>query len=339
MGKSGFTNFLREQLASVPPVETADLTGKTVMVLGANTGLGFEATKHFARMNPARLILACRSKLKGEAAIEKIQQETGYLTAELWIVDLSEFSSVVAFLDKFEKDGGRLDILLENASILPRTYTTTSDGWETALQVNCFSLFLIALRLLPQLIKTGVEHSTRPRLVLVTSEVHFFSHIPKSILEGEDIYKTLNSDPNVSERYNDSKLLEIFFYQALNERLATQSPLIVNGVNPGFCLSDIRKELSGAMWAFSWLMEKTIARTTEEGSRQLVYAAVGGKGNEEQLRGAYISLARISEASDFAISPEGHAVQERLWGEVMDILSKVDPRVEGVAKKYLITRA
>ncbi|KAG6874586.1 hypothetical protein C0993_000280, partial [Termitomyces sp. T159_Od127] len=97
-----------------PPVETADLTGKTVMVIGANVGSGLEATKHFARMNPARLI----------------QQETGYEAAETWIVDLSEFSSVIAFADKFEKDGGRLDILLANAAVLPDKSMSTSDGWE-----------------------------------------------------------------------------------------------------------------------------------------------------------------------------------------------------------------
>ena len=60
--------FLREQLATVPPVEHEDLSGKTVVVIGANVGLGFEAAKHFARMNPGRIILGCRSKERGEAA-------------------------------------------------------------------------------------------------------------------------------------------------------------------------------------------------------------------------------------------------------------------------------
>jgi hypothetical protein len=60
--------FLREQLATVPPVEHEDLSGKTVVVIGANVGLGFEAAKHFARMNPNRIILGCRSKERGEAA-------------------------------------------------------------------------------------------------------------------------------------------------------------------------------------------------------------------------------------------------------------------------------
>lgn len=61
--------FLRQQLGNVPVVEYEDLSGKTVVVIGANDGIGFEATKHFARMNPGRLILGCRSKERGEAAI------------------------------------------------------------------------------------------------------------------------------------------------------------------------------------------------------------------------------------------------------------------------------
>ena len=63
-----FFQFLREQLTTVPPVEHEDLSGKTVVVIGANIGLGFEAVKHFARMNPDRIILGCRSKERGEAA-------------------------------------------------------------------------------------------------------------------------------------------------------------------------------------------------------------------------------------------------------------------------------
>jgi NAD(P)-dependent dehydrogenase (short-subunit alcohol dehydrogenase family) len=70
MGKLTLLSFIRSQCAKRPPVEKVDLTGKTVVVVGANVGLGFEATKHFASMNPGRLILACRSQSKGQAALE-----------------------------------------------------------------------------------------------------------------------------------------------------------------------------------------------------------------------------------------------------------------------------
>jgi hypothetical protein len=69
MGRLTFLRFIQDQWWKPDPVEHVDLTGKTVVVVGANVGLGFEAAKHFASMNPNRLVLGCRSQEKGEAAI------------------------------------------------------------------------------------------------------------------------------------------------------------------------------------------------------------------------------------------------------------------------------
>ena len=70
MGQFTFLKFVSHQLWKVDPVVHVDLTGKTVVVVGANVGLGFETAKHFAKMNPKRLVLACRSQEKGQAAIQ-----------------------------------------------------------------------------------------------------------------------------------------------------------------------------------------------------------------------------------------------------------------------------
>jgi retinol dehydrogenase 12 len=66
----GQRSFLQDHFWKVEPVVRVDLTGKTVVVVGANVGLGFEAAKHFASMNPKRLVLACRSQEKGQAAVD-----------------------------------------------------------------------------------------------------------------------------------------------------------------------------------------------------------------------------------------------------------------------------
>ncbi|KAG5654210.1 hypothetical protein H0H81_006243 [Sphagnurus paluster] len=323
MGKMTILSFLWEQFSMVPPVTMVDLAGKTVVLIGANTGLGFEACKHFARMNPGRLIMACRKKQKGEAAIKKLQEETDYQAAELWIIDLAQFSSVTAFVDKFEKDQGRLDILVENAVCGPTAYEATSDNWEMGLQVNCLSLSLLALRLLPIMIETGKKYNTHPRLVAVTSEVHFWSNIEKEVLDGDEIYKTLNIkayctpayDSSVmGTRYFDSKLLNLFFYQGLVERLPTRA-VVVAGVNPGYCISELRREMTSMRAFLDAIMEKILARSTEEGSRQLVYAALAGAEDDEAMH--------------------GKVVQNKLWLEMMSILEKIDPRVRETEKKYL----
>jgi hypothetical protein len=70
MGRVGFLKFIQDQWWKVAPVEHVDLTGKTVIVVGANVGLGFEAAKHFASMNPKRVVLGCRNQEKGQAALQ-----------------------------------------------------------------------------------------------------------------------------------------------------------------------------------------------------------------------------------------------------------------------------
>ena len=70
MGRVSVFKFIQDQWTAVAPVEHVDLSGKTVVVVGANVGLGFEAAKHFAAMNPKRLVLGCRSQEKGQAALQ-----------------------------------------------------------------------------------------------------------------------------------------------------------------------------------------------------------------------------------------------------------------------------
>ncbi|KAG6835245.1 hypothetical protein H0H93_003570 [Arthromyces matolae] len=346
MAKMSFLNFAFGQLKPVPPVETADLTGKTVMVIGANTGIGYEATKHFVLMKAARVILACRNKEKGEAAVERIKNETRlyHSDVELKLVDLSSFASVIAFVDEVEKEGGRLDIVVANAGMAAGSYRPTSDGYESTLQVNCLSLFLVAFRLLPLMMKTAKDFATHPRFVLVSSEVHFWAKIPSKVLHEADTYKVMSSkeyfDKYGTERYPESKLFDILFHRALSSHLGPNSPIIVNGVNPGFCHSELAREVSGIQAIMMWTMKVFLARTPEQGARQLVYAALGGQTGdgevEEKLRGAYVSTANVEEPSDFVIGEEGKVVQEKLWKEVVEILEKVDPRVEAIVKEYCV---
>lgn len=149
MARIGALEIIRAQRRTPAPVVKRDLSSKTVIITGANGGLGLEAAKHFASMNAARLILACRNKEKGEEALKRscwslfpktqvlllhyitdIQEETGYTKAELWLLDLSRFASVVEFAEKFEQDGGKIDILVANAAISTSDYNQTSDGWD-----------------------------------------------------------------------------------------------------------------------------------------------------------------------------------------------------------------
>jgi len=94
---------------------TIDCTGKTIIVTGANVGLGKEATRHFVRLNAAKVIIGCRSLEKGEAAKTEIEASTkrnGVI--EVWQLDLQDYDSVKAFAKRAESLK-RLDVVVENA--------------------------------------------------------------------------------------------------------------------------------------------------------------------------------------------------------------------------------
>ncbi|KAI0281756.1 hypothetical protein BGY98DRAFT_1088331 [Russula aff. rugulosa BPL654] len=323
MGRVGFFKFLQDQWWKVAPVEHVDLSGKTVVVVGANVGLGFEATKHFASMNPRRLVLGCRSQEKGQAAL----QATGFKNAELALVDLSQFESVSAFADAFIRDNAQIDIFVYNAGVALTRYSSSKDGWEETVQVNHLSAVLLTILLLPCLLKAASSGtSSNPRVVIVSSDVHYWTKFSKTEVESEKILRKLSDKDHctsqvMSERYKISKLLNVFFVLELTKRLPANSPVIVTAANPGLC-SIIHS-----------IMEVLLARTTEEGSRQLVWAAVGGAGRESELRGGFVSNANLREVSDYVLSAEGAAVQTRLWDESVEILSGVEPKFESTLRE------
>jgi retinol dehydrogenase 12 len=168
------SQFFYSQYFVTPLYPDYDFTGQTVIVTGSNTGLGLEAARHFARLNCAKLILAVRTKSKGEKAKESILASTKRTSdcIEVWDLDLTRTASVKAFATRVQQLD-RLDVLVENAGLLsPATWTPTAEGTEITVQTNVISTFLLALLLLPKLRETAAKLKTVPHLVIVTSEVH-----------------------------------------------------------------------------------------------------------------------------------------------------------------------
>ncbi|KIJ13031.1 hypothetical protein PAXINDRAFT_170916 [Paxillus involutus ATCC 200175] len=341
MKKSVF-NFIVDQWSTIPSVETADLSGKTVVVVGANVGIGFEAAKHLARMNPAKLIIACRSESKGKAALADIQTETGCQSCELWQVDLADFASVKSFAERFQRECQRLDILVMNAAILARSYEATVDGWESSIQVNHLSTALLSLLLLPHMISTGKKFGTTSRLVVVSSDVHYWAVIKDEVKESSNLLAKLGSKEYstpeyMRARYYDTKLLNVFFARALQAHIQSTTPLTINAVNPGFCYSNLRRSFYEQPFTnmIMYVWEKVLAWTSEQGSRQLIYAAVAERDNEDHMKGAFVSHAEVVEPSDFVLSEEGMKMQGMFWKETVEILTKEAPQLKSILQEYL----
>ncbi|KAJ8074045.1 hypothetical protein PM082_012336 [Marasmius tenuissimus] len=120
--------FNHYQSKDMPPaIQDVLLTDQTAIITGANTGLGFEAAKHFALRGPGKLILVCRNEEKGINAVERVKLETGFERVEFWTSDLSSFESVLSVQDKIDARE-RLDLLVENAGVAMGRYEQTQDG-------------------------------------------------------------------------------------------------------------------------------------------------------------------------------------------------------------------
>lgn len=188
-----FLSFLRVFIYSqwfvTPPKVTHDFTGQTIIVTGANVGLGLEAARKFAELGCAKLILAVRTLSKGEAAKRIILQDGGRTEnfIEVWPLDLTSTDSIREFVAR-ANSLERLDVLLENAGIA-LTYWAEFEGMEQNIKVNVISTLAIALLMLPKLRRTAAEYNTTPHLEVVTSEAYKVTTFPES--QEEDILAKL----------------------------------------------------------------------------------------------------------------------------------------------------
>lgn len=193
--------FLKDQLFTTLPYPQESAADQTVIITGANVGLGFEAARHFVRLGAAKIILAVRDQQKGEAAKRSIRElEKCQDVVEVWPLDLCSYDSVQQFAEQVQKTLPRVDILLENAGVAKYTYSTAEDD-ETSITVNVVSTFLLALLLLPKLQETAVRYNVTPHLTIVSSNVHFFTQFPEK--SSPDIFLTLadKDTANMADRY------------------------------------------------------------------------------------------------------------------------------------------
>jgi len=231
--------ILLGQLFTSIPKPQGSYAGKTVIVTGSNTGLGFEAARHFTRLGAAKVILAVRSLEKGEVAKEDIEKTTGVKNVvEVWQLDMSSYKSVLDFTARADKELERIDIALLNAGISPGKFEIFEQD-ESTITVNVVSTFLLALALLPKLKATSAKFNIRPNLTIVASEVHFATHFrEKDVPEGQIFAKLNEPTDDMQERYFVSKMMEVLVVRAWADRKpATQIPVTINFVNPGYCRS------------------------------------------------------------------------------------------------------
>ena len=191
---------------------TYDLTGKTIIVTGANYGIGLSAAIQLARLG-ANVIMACRSAERGEAALEQARHQSGSSRIELMLVDMASQRSIRQFAAAFLEAHPRLDVLIHNAAnfdLSLKTPVLTEDGIETIFATNHVGPFLLTCLLLDRL-----KASAPARILTVASKgltAYPFLDIEFDNLNGERKFSPQHA-------YYHSKLAQIMFNRELARRL------------------------------------------------------------------------------------------------------------------------
>jgi NAD(P)-dependent dehydrogenase (short-subunit alcohol dehydrogenase family) len=303
-------DIVRSQFKKLPYPDT-DCTGKTVIITGANTGLGKEAARHFVRLN-ARVILAVRSIARGEEAKKDIVSTTkNSSSTEVWELDLASYSSVKAF-GKRVSSLPRVDVVIMNASIAVYSFQTAEDS-ESTITVNVISTFLLILSLLPTLRTFAATWSILPVITIVGSDMHHFTRFPER-LKPNSLAALNEKSSDMNERYAPShrllassqglkltqlhhsyatsKLLQVLAFQEICSSLADKQPIVVlNTVNPGLCKTSLRRNITGALKVQTDILQALVARTAEIGSRTLFHGGTAGP----ESYGRYMSDCNVNK--------------------------------------------
>ncbi|KAI0100079.1 short-chain dehydrogenase/reductase SDR [Nemania sp. FL0031] len=333
------------------------LHGQTAIVTGSNVGLGFEAAKELAEHGVSRLILAVRNTSKGEAAKSQIlsylqtlpssSQSQPPCVIEVWPLDQESYTSIIAFASRAAAELERLDMILLNAGLkLVERRASPDTGHETHVQVNHLGTALLSLLILPTLRRTTrtarqKEGLGPARLSITASSVYGWVS-PWEVQRPEAAEGLLawldnpasfaKPEPGGGGRYSLSKLLCVMWARELAGRISQEArhredgdkkgqgkeEVIVNVFNPGYCMSEFHRVDPTAGESG---LGKYVAWTAQQGGYHLTDAVV----MHPDSHGKYLSEQRIQPISKFVGSPEGKAVQEKLWNETMALFRKECP--------------
>ncbi|NJD57969.1 MAG: short-chain dehydrogenase [Anaerolineales bacterium] len=283
-----------------------DLTGKVIIVTGANSGIGLEAAREFARKG-ATTILACRNMDKARAALKSILAEIPQARAEIMQLDLASLNSIRSFADEFKSRYDRLDVLVNNAGIMMVPYRQTEDGFEAQFGTNHLGHFALTGLLIDLLEKTPGS-----RVVNISSGGHRMGNMDFNNL----LYRGGKGYSRISA-YGRSKLANLLFTYELERRLERNgsNPIAV-AAHPGLADTHLADHFAGGhLKRFSHIYMKYLAQSASMGALPGIRAAV-----DPQVRGGqYYGPGGPRERSGYPIVVESNqashneADAEHLW--------------------------
>ncbi|XP_051511461.1 retinol dehydrogenase 14-like [Myxocyprinus asiaticus] len=213
--------FFRRKTLKVLTYPVGAMQGKTVIVTGANCGIGKATAAELLKLQ-ARVIMACRDRQGAEEAAQDIKNQAGPDQGEIVVkhLDLASLQSVHSFCEEVIRDEPRIDVLINNAGLYQCPYSKTAEGFEMQLGVNHLGHFLLTHLLLDLLMKSAPS-----RIIVVSSKLYKYGNIN---------FEDLNSEQNYNKSfcYSQSKLANLLFTHELARRL-DGTGVTVNALTPG----------------------------------------------------------------------------------------------------------
>ncbi|QQR98122.1 MAG: SDR family oxidoreductase [Sphingobacteriales bacterium] len=232
---------------------------KTILITGANSGIGRVATMELAKLG-ANIIMVCRNEEKAKAVQDDINAVTGLNNVDLFIADMSSHKSIKAFAKAFYKKYDQLDVLINNAGMIVDKLEYNDAGIEMTMATNHFGYFYMCHYMLPALKK-----SPNARIVNVASLAHRLTPYPSD---------NLNADKSFGffKQYSVSKLCNVLFSKKLSEILKNNTNITVNSLHPGNIASNFGK--AGGNWFGSLIRNFNFVLTTpQKGAETIIYLA------------------------------------------------------------------
>jgi NAD(P)-dependent dehydrogenase (short-subunit alcohol dehydrogenase family) len=295
-------------MASSTPFTLPDLTGKTFVITGANSGIGLETARALARKN-AHVVLACRDADKAAAAKASILAESTNATVEVQELDLSDLASVRDFAALIRAREGKLHGLINNAGVMAIPHQLTVDGFERQFAVNHLGHFALTGLLLDRLLATPGS-----RVVTVASKAHAIGKMHWDDLDGVKRYHPWAA-------YGQSKLANLLFTFELARRLSDmRQELRSVACHPGYAATNLQyvgpqqyKSRFGH-WIMS-LGNRLIAQSAESGAEPTLYAALASDAQSGDYIGPSGFMGRAGapekqRAKQAAYDPEA---LQKLW--------------------------
>ncbi|WP_327182945.1 oxidoreductase [Streptomyces sp. NBC_01334] len=269
-----------------------DQGGRTAVVTGANSGLGYVTVRELARKG-ARVLLACRSETRGREAVRRLREEVPGAEAELRRLDLGDLASVREFADVLPCD--RLDLLVNNAGVMAMPYGTTADGFETQFGVNHLGHFALTGLLLPALLAAQDRPAGATRIVTVSSMGHLLGNIDPDDLNSERKYRRWTA-------YGRTKTANLLFTHELARRLtAAGTEVVAAAAHPGYAATNLqtagpRAEGRRVAERLMALGNRVFAQSAEAGALPALYAATAPGVRPDSFTGPSLAMWRGAPA-------------------------------------------